>query len=341
MKRIITGNTPIYNDTFGLWTKPPFPYTGNKSNRRYNLIGIFGNLFKLVNFQPFSFDPFGGSFYLSHLILNSAKKIGKPITCYINDYDGYNRLMKPDFREHGLNILQIVEESGVERDERLPPDICQRIDDYIFKNCPEYDPWFQRILTMYGSDRRYRRRISPRQEIWKGTSVMQYVPNSVIFSDHIDYKDFIKLSVEHSNVDANLPTFWVCDPPYVTYDNTMIMYGDGLQRVEFDRIEIVENILDLCPSAFIITFGFERNFDVDKFKYDDLHYEELCEFFPPISGFRINSRPEYTHIWYRGKLRLLCNKIVDEPIIDRRSGKLSWRGDYSANFDYDDNFGIA
>jgi hypothetical protein len=322
-----------------LLNRTPISFIGNKANRRTEILSLIKNLFREIpSMQNHVFDPFAGSFYLSHVVQVAAQEIGREIVSHINDYDNIVEVFSKDFREHAINVVQIVESCGLAREQRLPPEACQRIDDYINANCPHYDKWFQKFLTMYGGNREYRCRLTSGTPFVKSQiQISSYVPNSLIYETHIDYRDFVKIAAKKSGIDPNKPSLWLCDPPYATYKNSKIMYGDGCRPMEFSKRGIAEDILSECPAAYVITFGYERNFDMED--SDNLHYEELNEFFAALKGLTVNSRPEYIHLWYKGKFKLLANKIVEIPISDHRTGKKSWRGEHEPNFKYDENYG--
>lgn len=127
---------------FRLFPKPIFPFVGNKSNRRNWIL----NLIKVVDKKLLSgsmsevFDVFGGSFYLSHIVQVAANQLHKNISCYTNDYDNYSGLFKPENMEHLMWYKSVCDKNyNLKRNELLPEEDCQLIDDYTKRNCPHMD----------------------------------------------------------------------------------------------------------------------------------------------------------------------------------------------------------
>lgn len=303
--------------------KPVFPFVGNKSNRRdwiVDLIKAISN--KLLPELPNEiFDLFGGSFYLSHLIQIAAYQMHHHITAYTNDYDDYSNLFKAETMEHLLWYKSVCDaHPELKRNELLPEVDCQKIDDYTKRYCPHLDPWVIRFLTNYGSSRHYRKRLTDHQDFWKGVSLSKYIPNTIMTLDKVDWKDWIKWIANKKLCDRNKPSLWFVDPPYTTY-GTGLYYGDGYDNLDIGVTGIVMKILREFPRAYIVTFGYVRNF-VKNFKKfpKNLHYDELNEFWPACQGLRVRSRPEYTHIWYIGKENKALDEVLNvEPVIDKRN----------------------
>lgn len=326
--------------------KPVFPFVGNKSNRRDWLINLIKAIsIKLLPELPNKmFDVFGGSFYLSHLIQVAAVQMRHPIVSYTNDYDDYSCLFKAETMEHLLWYKSICDaRSDLKRNELLSEEDCQRIDDYTKRYCPHLDPWVIRFLTNYGSSRHYRKRLTDYQEFWKGVSLSDYIPNTVMTLGKVDWKDWINWIVERQLCDRNEQTVWFVDPPYTTYGNGLY-YGDGYENLDIGVTGIVTKILSKFPKAYVVTFGYVRNF-AEKFKNfpKNLHYDELNEYWPACQGLRVRSRPEYTHIWYVGKENRELDEVLNlEPVIDKQNHNHIRADGKKPNMDawqYDSKFG--
>lgn len=304
--------------------KPVFPFVGNKSNRRDWIVELVKVAsVKLLNKLPNEiFDVFGGSFYLSHLIQIAAAQLGHHITAYTNDYDGYSDLFKPETMAHLLWYKSVCDDHPeLKRNELLPDDDCQRIDEYTKRFCPHLDPWVIRFLTNYGSSRHYRKRLTDYQDFWNGVSLLNYIPNTTVTLGKVDWKDWIDWIASRQLCNRNEPSLWFVDPPYTTYGSGLY-YGDGYDNLDIGLLGIVVRILKKFPRAYIITFGYVRNFYFDsKIKFpSNLHYDELNEYWPACQGLRIRSRPEYTHIWYIGKENRELDRVLNlEPVIDKRN----------------------
>lgn len=303
--------------------KPVFPFVGNKSNRRDWIIELIKAVStKLLPELPNEiFDVFGGSFYLSHLIQVAALQLKHHIKAYTNDYDGYTDLFSTQTMEHLLWYKSVCDaHPELKRNELLPEEDCQLIDDYTNRYCPHLDPWVIRFLTNYGSSRHYRKRLTDYQEFWKGVSLSGYIPNTTVTLGKVDWKDWIKWITDRKLCDRNRPSLWFVDPPYTTY-GTGLYYGDGYDNLDIGVTGIVTRILKEFPRAYIITFGYVRNFDDGKRPFPgNLHYDELNEFWPACQGLRVRSRPEYTHIWYIGKENRALDEVLDlNPLIDKQN----------------------
>lgn len=313
--------------------KPVFPFVGNKSNRKEWLESLLTKLLSDTDaFQNVVFDPFGGSFYLSHIVQCVAHKLGKSVNSVINDYDDYSFLFTSQALEHMLYVKHICCERHPElkRNENLPQDDCQEIDDYIQKYCPRLDPWMPRLLTNYGASRHYRKRFTEHQTWWNGVDITHYVPNSRILSDHIDWREFLDWCLEKKLCDKDEETLWLIDPPYTTYGRA-IAYGDGFKNLDISLKEILKEIYCRFPKATVLSFGYTRNFDVQG---TDLHYDELNEYFPTCKGLRTRSRPEYIHIWYKADdNKRLDLKFNMEKLIDTRNPSYIEK---EANWEWDD-----
>lgn len=305
--------------------KPVFPFVGNKSNRRDWIIELIKKLSSNLLTEPPTkiFDVFGGSFYLSHLIQVAAAQLGHDITAYTNDYDGYSNLFTAESMEHLLWYKSVCDEHPeLKRNELLPPEDCQRIDDYTNRYCPHLDPWVIRLLTNYGSSRHYRKRLTDYQDFWKGVSLSNYIPNTVMTLGKVDWKDWIDWIFERGLCDRSKPSIWFVDPPYTTYGSGLY-YGDGYDNLDIGVTGIVTKILRKFPRAYIVTFGYVRNFvfqfGIKSFPRN-LHYDELNEYWPACQGLRVRSRPEYTHIWYVGKENRALDEVLDLPaVLDKRN----------------------
>lgn len=306
--------------------RPPFPFIGNKANRRELITIAICNIIKnLVPNTNVVFDLFGGSLYLSHLIQCASKVLKTELTGITNDYDGYTDLFTPETMEHLLWYKSVCDEfPEIKRNYLLPDEACQRIDNYTERNCPHLDPWVIRLLTDFGSSRHYRRRLTDSQTFWKGVQLSDYIPNTVISTGHIDWKDWIdKVAVRYCKREQ--PSLWFVDPPYTTY-GTGLYYGDGYDNLDIGLFGIVTKILRKFPKAYIVTFGYLRN-PADNVRNElhlkfpgNLHYDELNEYWPPCQGLRVYSRPEYMHIWYIAKENRALNEVLNLcPVLDKRN----------------------
>ena len=326
--------------------KPIFPFVGNKSNRRDWIIELIKSVSRelLPELPNEIFDVFGGSFYLSHLIQVAAVQMKHNITAYTNDYDGYSDLFTQKTMQHLLWYKSVCDaHQELKRNELLPEEDCQKIDDYTKRYCPYLDPWVIRFFTNYGASRHYRKRLTDYQTFWKGVSLINYVPNTVMTKGKVDWGDWLNW-VESRNVcDRSKPSIWFVDPPYSTY-GTGIYYGNGYEKLDIGVTGIVTKILKKFPRAYIITFGYVRNF-ADRFKNfpSNLHYDELNEYWPPCKGLRVRSRPEYTHIWYIGKRNKKLNELLNlDPVIDQRNHEHVRNDGKKPNMNawtYDEKFG--
>ena len=319
LKKQKIGDARIPQPTF----KPVFPFVGNKSNRREWLVELIEKVSKnlLPELPDRIFDLFGGSFYLSHLIQVAAARLGHDITAFTNDYDGYSELFKPETMEHLLWYKSVCDaHPELKRNELLTEDDCQKIDDYTNRNCPHLDPWVIRFLTNYGSSRHYRKRLTDYQDFWKGVSLSDYIPNTTVTLGKVDWKDWIDWIAERGHCDRTKPSLWFVDPPYTTY-GTGLYYGDGFDNLDIGLVGIVMRVLRKFPRAYIVTFGYVRNFEgtIPNFP-TNLHYDELNEYWPACQGLRVRSRPEYTHIWYIAKHNRALDELLDmDPLIDKQN----------------------
>lgn len=304
--------------------KPVFPFVGNKSNRREMIIDLIVQISnKLLPQLPTAiYDVFGGSFYLSHLIQIAAARMKHDITAFTNDYDNYSNLFSAKTMEHLLWYKSVCDDRpDLKRNELLSDEDCQRIDDYTQRNCPELDPWVIRFLTNYGSSRHYRKRLTDHQEFWHHEGLRNYVPNTVMTLDKTDWKDWIKWIEASGRCPKDVPTLWFVDPPYTTY-GTGLYYGDGYDNLDIGVTGIVTKVLKHFPKALVVTFGYVRNFidEIGERFPENLHYDELNEYWPACQGLRVRSRPEYTHIWYVSKENRALYLDLDIPqVIDKRN----------------------
>lgn len=321
------------------FAKPVFPFVGNKSNRRDWLMQLLMKMLPKV--QSNVFDVFGGSFYLTHLVQVAAHRLGICVNTFTNDYDDYANLFSPKAMEHLLWYKSVCcdDNPQLRRNELLPDEDCQRIDDYTKRNCPELDQWVIRFLTNYGASRHYRKRLTDHQEFWKGISLRSYIPNTTVTLGKVDWKDWLNWIVERSVCDRNKPSLWIVDPPYTTY-GAGIYYGDGFDNLDIELVGIIKKIFTKFPKAYVVSFNYLRNFAPDMARFpNNLHYDELNEYWPACKGLRLRSRPEYVHIWYVGKEnRKLDEKLHLVPVIDDRNlnhvradgkkpGKQTWEYD--------------
>lgn len=342
LKKVKIGGKQVVQPLF----KPVFPFVGNKSNRRDWIVDLIKAIStKLLPELPNEiFDVFGGSFYLSHLIQISAAQMHHHITAYTNDYDNYSTLFTSETMEHLLWYKSVCDaHPELKRNELLPDEDCQRIDDYTNRYCPHLDPWVIRFFTNYGSSRHYRKRLTDYQDFWNGVSLSRYIPNTIMTLGKVDWKDWIKWIADRNFCDRNKPSLWLVDPPYSTY-GTGLYYGNGYEGLDIGATGIVLEILRKFPRAYIVTFGYVRNFAEQFIRFpSNLHYDELNEFWPPCQGLRVRSRPEYTHIWYIGKENRELNKVLNvDSIIDKRNhGHIRADGKVPnmAAWVYDENFG--
>lgn len=308
------------------FAKPIFPFVGNKSNRRDMLSDLLCNCAKKLfpSVPNVVFDVFGGSLYLSHLVQIAARRLSHDIMAVTNDYDDYANLFRPETMEHLLWYKSVCcdDNPTLKRNELLSAEDCQRIDDYTERFCPELDQWVIRFLTNYGSSRHYRKRLTDYQKFWEGVSLADYVPNTIMTLGKVDWLEWLDWVEKRNLCDRAKPSLWLVDPPYTTY-GTGIYYGDGFDNLDIGLYGIVKEILRRFPRAYIITFGYARNFvlqvGIDKFP-KNLHYDELNEYWPACQGLRVRSRPEYTHIWYVGKEnRELDTLLGAPPVLDKRN----------------------
>ena len=303
---------------------PPFPFVGNKSNRRDLMLQALKFCSSCFGTTTM-FEPFGGSFYCTHV-----SKFAGFENSFINDYDGYSTLFTTYFLEHAFYVKSVCDEyPELTRADVLPPIACQKIDNYIERNCPDLKNWFKRLLSIYGIDKNYRKRLTDHQRFWGGVKLSEYIGRASVVTGHVDYRDFISLMSRKPYCNPNENSFWLVDPPY-SIDNNPIQYDESSPS-NIELCGIVLDILRLFPKAHIMSFGHVRNpikassVDVP----DWLHHEELNEFFPPIRFVTKVKRPEYMHLWYKSpSLRHLAKNSGIDRVVDCSHGKGELPSDY-------------
>ena len=259
-----------------LMSKPPFRFVGNKSNRREDII------FTLEQIMPkcdIVCDLFAGSMYCSHLVSVVKDSLPNEVDLYINDYDGYSNMFTDEFRTALESLYEMVETTNMEHDEILEPELCMEIDILINKH-DKYRQFLLNYLSMYGTTRKYRRRVS----VPKHLNIEDYVTAKEIM--HRDYSEFIDIMADKRK-DVSSVGLWICDPPYHSAATKVNYKG----KIDIPPINYCSKILANFPYDIIINFSYEKSLQVGN------HNVKLDNIFVrPSGGIAKTSKMEYTHI---------------------------------------------